>query len=543
MKKLYKEEMLSDFRELVSRSAKRYSGRTAFYLKRDGAYESISFTRFGEDYYALCTAFIKMGLRGRRVAVLGHNSYEWVLCYLAAATVGVAVPLDKELDGADVADFLRVSECAAIFADRSLSEDFVCGAEIIRFSELGALIAQTEPDRAAVDAIEIKRDEMQVLLFTSGTTGSSKGVCLSQFNILSDIHSTVSIVKIKKSDRTMSILPLHHTYECTLDCLLILSRGACITYAESLLRVQKNIGEYSPSVLVVVPALLQVLHKKVTGKVKSDMPARYKHLFEENSFSEALLKLPAIVRAVVKKKVKKALGGKLRLFIVGAAELDPQIVRDFVALGIRTLQGYGLTECAPLLAGNSDFYFNASSTGIAIPGVRLKIDGAGIGEILAKGNNIMLGYFNDEEATAAVFTEDGWFKTGDLGYMNEDGALFITGRCKNVIVAENGKNIYPEELESRLSSFSEVEEVIIVPHRERGRIEIKAKIYPCIEYLSQKLGHVPTAEEIKKQMEQIISEINKKIPDYKRIRVLEVLTEALEKTTTRKVKRYGGNLA
>ncbi len=542
MKRLYKEEKLSDFRELVNRSADRYSGRTAFYLKTEVGYRSVTFSRFREDFYALCTACLERGLLGKRIAVVGKNSYEWVLSYLAAATVGVAVPLDKELDGADISDFVRAADCSLVFADEHLTE---CSADTVRFSELEALISETVTDRSAVDSIEISKDEMKVLLFTSGTTGSAKGVCLSQFNILSDIYSTVRIVKIKKEDRTMSILPLHHTYECTLDCLLILSRGACITYAESLLRVQKNIGEYSPSVLVVVPALLKVLHKKITGKVKSDMPEKYKPIFENASFSEALGKLPFIVRAVVKKKVKAALGGKLRLFIVGAADLDPEIVKDFVALGIRTLQGYGLTECAPLLAGNSDFYFNANSTGIAIPGVELKIDspnGEGIGEILAKGDNIMLGYFNDEEATKKVFT-DGWFRTGDLGYLGEDGGLYITGRCKNVIVAENGKNIYPEELESRISSFSEVEEVIIVPHHDKGKTEIKAKIYPCIEYLSKKLGHMPSVDEIRKQMEAIIAEINKKIPDYKRIRLVEVLSETLEKTTTRKVKRFGANLA
>ncbi len=540
--KVYKEEKLVDFRSLINRSAARYSGRTAFYLKGKEGYRSITYLRFKEDFYALCSAFIAMDLRSRRIAIVGKNSYEWVLCYLAAATVGVAVPLDKELDAADIGDFARAGECQVIFSDSPLELNY--DARVILFSELEAIISRTVTNSGAVDGIEISRKEMQVLLFTSGTTGSAKGVCLSQFNILSNIYSTVSIVKITKNDRTMSILPLHHTYECTLDCLLILSRGACITYAESLLRVQKNIGEYSPSVLVVVPALLKVLHKKVTSNVKSGIPEKYKPLFENNSFSEAVGMLPFIIREVVKKKVKKALGGNLRLFIVGAADLDPEIVRDFTSLGIRTLQGYGLTECSPLLAGNSDFYFNASSTGIAIPGVELKIDsvnGEGVGEILARGDNIMLGYYNDEEATSRVFT-DGWFHTGDLGYMNEEGALFITGRCKNVIVAENGKNIYPEELESKLSTFSEVEEVIIVPHHERGRTEIKAKIYPCIEYLSQKLGHVPSAEEIKKQMEQIISEINKKIPDYKRIRVLEVLTETLEKTTTRKVKRFGANL-
>ncbi len=549
MKRYYKEKRLLDFRELVNRSAMLYPKKAAFVIKKGEGYDTIPYTRLQAEYYALCNAFFDRGLVGRRIAVIGRNSYEWVLCYLAAATVGVVVPLDKEIDSADIANFLTLSESAAVCMDDAIDarDGGVCysGAERILFSELGAICGKGEGDRKRIDDLPIPADKMQILLFTSGTTGFSKGVCLSQQNVLSNIYSTVRIVKIQSRDRTMSILPLHHTYECTLDCLLILSRGACITYAESLTKLAKNISEYRPSVLVVVPALLKSLHKRILAKVRQGLPEKYRALFEETAFSAAMKKLPFLIRLILCKKVKKSLGGKLRLFIVGAAELDAGIVEDFTALGIRTLQGYGLTECSPLLAGNSDFYFNAATTGVAIPDVTLKIDtpsGDGIGEILARGDNIMLGYFNDPEETARVFA-DGWFHTGDLGYLDKDGALTITGRCKSVIVAENGKNIYPEELEARIATFSEVEEVIVVPHRENDKTQIKVKLLPCLDFLKEKLGHIPGAEEIKKQMEAIIAEINRKIPDYKRIRIVEVLTQALEKTTTRKVKRFGVNLA
>ncbi len=549
MKKYYKEKKLTDFRELINRSAKLHASKAAFYIKKDGGYRTITFAMLKKAYYALCNSFIDMGLRNMKIAVIGRNSYEWVLSYLAAATVGIAVPLDKEIDSSDIANFLTLSESAAICIDDSICERdrgvSYSNTRTIRFSELESLCQKEYIDYDKIDSIAIPKDKMQVLLFTSGTTGFSKGVCLSQNNILSNIYSTVRVVKIKSNDRTMSILPLHHTYECTLDCLLILSRGACITYAESLLKIAKNISEYNPSVLVVVPALLKTLHRRIIAKVKQGIPKKYISLFINNDFSVAMSKLPFVIRIAVCQKVKKSLGGKIRLFIVGAADLDTSIVDDFTSLGIRTLQGYGLTECSPLLAGNSDFYFNAKSTGIAMPDVELMIDepnAEGVGEILARGDNIMLGYFNEPEETKQVF-RNGWFHTGDLGYLGKDNSLYITGRRKNVIVAENGKNIYPEELEARLSDFSEIEEVIIVPHRENDKTQIKAKLYPCIEYLKEKLGHSPSADEIKKQMELIVSEINNKIPDYKRIRVIEILTQALEKTTTKKVKRFGTNLA
>lgn len=548
MKKLYKEKRFNSFREMINNSAECFGERDAFLVRNGKEFHSIKYKELRLAFYALCTAFLSMGLKGKRIAVIGANSYAWTLCYLAAASVGVAVPLDKESSGEDVENFINAAECSLICMDDKLADkNYVnLGAtKLMRFSEALALSENTSGDIDEVDAIEIKKDEMQILLFTSGTTGFAKGVCLSQNNILADIHSTVSVVKIDKEDRTMSILPLHHTYECSLDCLLILSRGACITYADSLLRVASNITEYSPSVLVVVPALLRILHNRIVTKIKEDIPEKYKALFASLSFAEAFARLPFFVRAVVRKKVKTSLGGKLRLFIVGAADLETSIVDDLTALGIRTLQGYGLTECSPLLVGNSDFYFNAKSTGIAIPGVEIMIDDPnvdGVGEILARGENIMLGYFNDEEATACAL-EGGWFHTGDLGRMDPDGALYITGRKKNVIVTENGKNIYPEELEARFSAFAAVEEVIIVPDNTKGKTEIKAKIYPSLERIKKELGRLPTTEEIRTLMESIVAEINKKMPDYKQIRVLEVLTEALEKTGTRKVKRYGANMA
>lgn len=547
MKKLYKEPKFSSFREIIDHSAQTYGRKTAFRIKRsEGGYTLISFKTLREHYYRLCNRLLAVGLRGARVAVIGRNCYEWVLSYLAAATVGVAVPLDKELASEDIENFLAAANCTTVCAADDLTKKIEGGKTLLPFSDIfGSVCEETPIDYASVEAIKPQKDEMSILIFTSGTTGNSKGVCLSQHNICANIHSTVRMVKIKDTDTTMSILPLHHTYECTLNCLLILSRGCCITYAESLQKIAKNIKEYSPSILVVVPELLKFLVKRIKSGIAKSCPKKYTALYENETLATALGKTPFLIREVIKRKVKKTLGGRMRLFIVGAAELDTSIVDDFSALGIRTLQGYGLTECSPLLAGNNDFYFNARSTGVAIPDVKLKIDapnGEGVGEILAKGENIMLGYYNDEAATRAVF-RDGWFCTGDLGKMDPDGALYITGRRKNVIVTENGKNIYPEELESRLSAFSEIGDVIVVAAHENDKTQVKAKIFPNLDFLKEKFGYELSRQEIEAAIRKVVDAVNSKLPNYKHIRIVEVLTAALEKTTTRKIKRFGANMA
>ncbi len=546
--KYYDEKRFYNFREIINYSAERFAKKTAFQIKiSEGKYENITFSELKKLYYGLCTKFIKMGFKGKRIAVIGANSFEWALSYLCAATVGVVVPIDKELQAEDVNDFLNAAECVAVCTDNAkisaLKNVAAREIEYISFDDI-RIFANESTDTNAVDSIEIRKDEMQILIFTSGTTGNSKGVCLSQYNLCSNIYSTVQMVKVKETDKTLSVLPLHHTYECTLDFILFLTRGACISYCDGLTKVQKNLVEYSPTVLVAVPALLKILSKRIKKAIAADCPQKYKAYFENESLASALSKTPFIIRKVICSKVKKSLGGKIRLFIVGAAELDTSLVDDFAALGIRTLQGYGLTECSPLLAGNNDFHLNPASTGIAIPDVQLKIhnpNDEGVGEIIAKGENIMLGYFNDRAATDEVL-KDGWFHTGDLGYMDENGDLFIKGRIKNVIVTENGKNIYPEELETRLSEFPEIGEVLVFGAKENGESFVKAKILPNLEYLKEKFGRTPKDEEINSAVQGAVKKVNSKIPKYKNIKIVEVLSSALEKTTTQKIKRFGKNI-
>ena len=385
---------------------------------------------------------------------------------------------------------------------------------------------------------------MKILLFTSGTTGNAKGVCLSQRNICSDICSTYGIVKVKRSDLFFSVLPLHHTYECTIGFLLPIYSGASIAHCEGLRYIAKNMSEFHPSVILCVPLLLEKLHKTIVKNMNKSLPKKYaKKDTSENPFME----LPFFMKKIVKNKVKNTLGGRLRVFIVGAASVNPDIISDFRSLSLNTLQGYGLTECSPLVAGNTDFFQKDDSVGLPIPNVEYKINNPneeGVGEIIVKGPNVMLGYYNNEEETKKVL-KDGWFYTGDLGKIDENGYLYITGRCKSVIVTKNGKNIYPEEVEHYLNTSPLISEALVLGIQKEDDDEtyINAQIYPNLEAISEYLkSSVPTTAEIKKVISDVVSNVNKKLPNYKHIKSFIIRDKEFEKTTTQKIKRYGDNM-
>ena len=459
LKKGHKVDPVRDFRELVFRSEERYGDLPAFELRG----RTVSYKDFANDYRAIVTEFLNLGYKDKRVAVIGANSYGWILGYLAAATCGVAVPIDKELSPEDIVNFINEAGCVAVVGDESIVSKLEC--DIVKYaisSKTGGYKTVDElldegrklydGGMKDVDTMPVDADEMSVLIFTSGTTGNSKGVCLAQKNICANINQTSRMVKIDKTLHSLSVLPLHHTYETTLGHLLLLSGGACISYCDGLRHVAKNITEYHPSVLIVVPLLLDFILKRVDASLRQSLPKRYVPS-EDTPLLDMIKGLPAILRFIVKKKVKKSLGGRLRLLIVGAAPIKPETIETFYLLGIATYQGYGLTETSPLIAGNNDFYVNPKAVGLPIHGVEIKIENPndeGVGEVICRGDNVMLGYYNDPEGTERVM-RGGYFHTGDLGRFDEDGFLYLTGRCKNVIVAQNGKNIYPEELEERLS--------------------------------------------------------------------------------------------
>ena len=559
-RKYHKTEEVTNFKDMLYRSGDIYRSRTAFKRKdKDGKIYSTTYAELKNDVVYLGTSLIEKGFLNKRIAVIGKNSYEWSVSYLAASIVGIVVPIDKELHTHDVINFMNVSQTVCILGDSKNLNSILDNIEKVENPD--TIFVPFDPEKEmnnsyskllengkklyengnhTFDDIKIDPDEMRILLFTSGTTGNAKGVCLSQRNICSNILSTYGIVKVKRSDLFFSILPLHHTYECTLGFLLPIYSGASVCHCEGLRYIVKNIQEFHPSVILCVPLLLENVHKNIVKNMNKSLPEKYRSK-DGNPYKN----LPFIIKKVVKNKVKNTLGGRLRVFIVGAAAANPNIIADFKDLHLNTLQGYGLTECSPLVAGNTDFFQKDDAAGLPIPNVEYKIDSPneeGVGEILVKGPNVMLGYYEDEEKTKQTIV-DGWFHTGDLGRVDENGYLYITGRCKSVIVTKNGKNIYPEEVEYYLNDNPLISEAMVLGIQKDDDMYVNAQIYPNIEAITEYLkGSVPTKEEIWKIISDAVSSVNKMLPNYKHIKSFGIRDKEFEKTTTQKIKRYGNNM-
>lgn len=556
-KKYHKTEEVTNFKDMLYRSGDIYRSRTAFKVKdENGNIKKVTYEEFKNDVIYVGTCLLEKGFENKRIAVIGKNSYKWCVSYLAASIVGIVVPLDKELHTDDIINFMNVSQTACILGDKKLLDNISDNIEKVENPDTEYIIFENNFDKTLnegkaayldgykkFDNITIDPDELRILLFTSGTTGNAKGVCLSQRNICSNILSIYGIVKVRRSDLFFSILPLHHTYECTIGFLLPIYSGASIAHCESLRYIAKNMQEFHPSVILCVPLLLENVHKNIVKNMNKTLPDKYKKENNENPYYD----LPFIIKKIVRNKVKNTLGGRLRVFIVGAAAANPEIVADFRALHLNTLQGYGLTECSPLVAGNTDFFQKDDSCGLPIPNVEYKIENPndeGIGEIIVKGPNVMLGYYEDEEKTKQTII-DGWFHTGDLGKIDENGYLYITGRCKSVIVTKNGKNIYPEEVEYYLNDNPLISEALVLGIQKENDDEtyINAQIYPNIEAITEHLkGSVPTKEEIWKIISDVVSNVNNKLPNYKHIKSFGIRDKEFEKTTTQKIKRYGDNM-
>lgn len=565
--KYHKCEEITNFKEMIDRSATIFKTRTAFKLKDEkGNIYNKTYEELRHDVASLGTSLIEKGLLNKRIAVIGKNSYKWAISYLAASIVGIVVPIDKELHADDVINFMNVSNCECILGDNKNLKQIIQNIEKLEnkktlFIDFDRKIQEdnflslmiqmengknlTEEGDKRFDEIKVNPDEMKILLFTSGTTGNAKGVCLSQRNICSNILSIYGIVKVKRSDLFFSVLPIHHTYECTIGFLLPLYSGASICYCDGLRYIMSNMVEYHPSVILCVPLLLEKMYQKIIKNMEKSLPKKYTENLKDNE--NIIDKLPFYLKSIVKRKVKNTLGGRLRVFIVGAAAVNPEIADTFDKLGLNSLQGYGLTECAPLVAGNTDFYKRNDSAGLPIPNVEYKIDNPndeGVGEIIVKGPNVMLGYYNMPEETEKVL-RDGWFHTGDLGKIDENGYLYITGRCKSVIVTKNGKNIYPEEIEAYLNDSPLISEALVLGVQKENDDEtyVNAQIFPNMDAIKEYLkGTVPTKEEVKKIMSDVVSGVNSKIPNYKHIKNFAIRDKEFEKTTTQKIKRYGDNM-
>ena len=555
----FKTYEIEDLKDMLEKTAVKNSTKTAFKVKdNSGKIINKTYIDFKNDVQNLSTKLIQMGLQNQRIAVIGKNSYSWAVSYLASTIIGIVVPIDKEASKENIKEFLNVSNSKAVIADdKYLNEIFEFKSELknetilidmqntSKYTNLSDLMTDgkklIDGGNKDYENIKINPDEMKILLFTSGTTGNSKAVMLSHKNICSNIVSIASIVKVDNSTKVLSILPLHHTYECTIGYLLVVYGGGTICYCEGLRYITKNIQEYQPTFILCVPLLLENVYKKVIKTLKSSLPEKY-----TKDESKIIDNLPFYLKGIVKKKVKKSLGGKIKTFIVGAAAIKPELVEVFFKLGIKVLQGYGLTECSPLVAGNNDFYYKAASCGMPIPNVEYKIDNPndeGIGEIIVKGQNIMLGYYKNEEATKKVL-KDGWFHTGDLGYIDDEEFLYISGRSKNMILTKNGENIYPEEIENILNDDDLIEESLVIgTSNGKDDVQVKAKIFPNIEAIKEYLGNkFPTKEEISKILNEAVKKANAKLPNFKHIKSFKIMDEDFERTTTNKVKRFGKNV-
>ena len=546
-------------KECLKAAVKKYAENIAFVIKnkkdKKVTYTNITYEKFGKDMRNLGTALIELGLENKRIAIIGKNNYEWALTYGSVLSgVGITVPLDKGLQENEIIMSLQRSKADAIIFDKEFLEliqkiksenntnlkYFICmnSNENKDNLYLYDLIKKGEENTedTRYDKHQINPDEMTTLVFTSGTTSSSKAVMLSQRNIASNIYGIVLAEKIYDTDVNMAFLPLHHMFGST-ALLMFLSRGATNVFCDGLRHIQENLKEYKVSVFVCVPLLLEGIYKKIMAQVEKQ--GKTKLIKFARKLSKFLLKFKIDIRRKLFKQILDQLGGSIRFVVSGAAALDKEVASALNDFGILTVQGYGLTETSPVASAENEYTIKSGSIGYPIPGVEIKIDNpdeCGIGELAIKGPNVMLGYYEMPEETAKVI-KDGWFYTGDLGYKDKEGHIFITGRQKNVIVLKNGKNIYPEEIEALIVKHPYVSEVMAFGKEKDDDLVLSVKIVYDEEYVKQNYPDM-SEEDFRKIVWNDIKEINKTLPQYKYIKNLVLTNEPMVKTTTAKIKRF-----
>ena len=560
-KPLWDVRSVTDFKDLLTQSAELFGDKDAYRIKNsDGEYYGITYKEHKEDVDALGTSLLAMGLKNESIAVIGENRYEWCTTYLAVTGgVGIIVPLDKELPIDELKNLIKRSNVKAIvfsgkfnsvmqelknennnlkyYIDMDLESE---ENDILSFKKLIAngkkLIAGG--DKKYLNA-KIDPEKMAILLFTSGTTDLAKGVMLSTKNILTNIMAISSVIPISENDRVLSILPLHHTYECTADFLTPIYKGVTIHFNEGLKYIGKNLQEVKPTFVLVVPLILESIHKKIWATInKENKTGKVKTALKLTGFMNNYFKIDLTKN--VFKDIHKFLGGSIKFLIVGGAAPDNDVIKDLREFGITVRQGYGLTETSPIIAVNQLKKYKDAAAGLPLPGLEVKIhepDEEGIGEIKVKGDSIMLGYYQNEEATNNVLKK-GWLYTGDLGYMDKDGFLHITGRQKNVIVTRNGKNIFPEEVEAYLNKSEYIKECIVYGKEHKDDTMVCALIHPDFDLVKSALSkNEITDEEVYNFIKAEVKKINKDMPLYKKVKTIEIRKEEFIKTTTKKIKR------
>lgn len=527
-------------REMLFKSAQKFGESCAFtFLDKNGEKIKISYAEFHEDVTRL-GLYLLYGLKKRpeKVGIVSFNCYQWCVSYLACLSAGiVAVPIDRELSGDDICDILDFAEVKAVIADKNARVK-ISGRQELDITDMEeGFSAALEKGRKlkqegySLEEIEIDPDKLAVLLFTSGTTGNSKGVMLSNTNLCSDLYLVSKNINITSRDRSLSLLPLHHTYE-TIAFLMMVYCGGCIAFCKGIRYLGESFRLFSPTVFVTVPLILEKLHEKIMSEAEK-MGARQK------------IRLAGVVSSAISENKKKRLffdihqffGGSLEKIIVGAAALQSSVAEDFELFGFKIVIGYGLTECSPIIICNSTNDRTSDSVGRVLDETYVKLrntDEKGIGEILVKGPMVMLGYYKNKAATEEVFS-DGWFCTGDLGYADKSGRYHISGRCKNVIVTRNGKNVYPEDLEYRLNKSPYITESLV--YGEKGDV-VSCEVIADKEAIAKKTGKSnPSDEDIKAVINESVRSLNRHLPSYKRIKKVTVRKEEFTKTSTHKIKR------
>ncbi len=558
-----KKKQLKSLHHHLAMQATEFPNNTLFCFERGGVDFSITYADFYDYVKAIARGMIHAGLGGGRVAIIGETSVEWIATYLATViSGGEIVPLDALLDKEQLIGFVNLAECDAFFYSDSWAEQMEASldkmpnvkhfgrltdavfapkaTEVIEPTCLCRLSDFAKTGNALRDVVIPNTDtqKMCALLFTSGTTGSSKGVMLSQRNICAVLED-VSVVlhQITEKDVLLSVLPIHHTYEMTAGILSPMLFGATICINDSIKHITKNLKKYRPTVMALVPLFLEQFDKKIRASIEKQGKTRAVAI--GTRASRILMKVGIDARAKIFGQIREACGGRLRYVISGAAALNPALVGFFRDLGITISQGYGITECAPLISVVPLDAYNPKSCGKVIPGMQVFIDkkhaSDEFGEIVVKGENVMLGYYNNPEATEEVLSK-GWFYTGDYGYLDADGYLYITGRKKNVIVLPGGKNVFPEEVEEYLAPVELIEECVVIGREKDGDVIVTAVVYPNAT-VAESLG-LKTDEEIHNRIKDEIRSVNRRLAGFKQIRKVEFRSEPFEKTSTRKIKRY-----
>ncbi len=521
-----------NMRQLIEHVSVEFKDNTAFKLKLKDGYKCITYYDFRQDVESLAKYLVHTGYHKKRVAVIGENCYQWMVVYFAVLSCGgVIVPLDRGLLEHEVDDQLQRAEAELVFCSDSFYEYLSSNTSIKAVSmtsdEYDEIInSASKLNISAYKSVEIDNSAMSILLFTSGTTSKSKAVMLSQNNILSNVYGLCRWEKFTESDISMALLPFHHAFGMV-QTILFICQGMCTVFCEGL-RVAKCLNEYGVTVFVAVPLVVEEIKNQVVRQLKKQN--KLSLINNMIKISTVLKKMHIDVRRKMFAPIIEKLGGGLRFIIVGAAAANPETLDWLNNIGILTVQGYGLSETSPVVSAENDVFMRQGSVGKAMVDVEVKIanpDEKGIGEILVKGENVMLGYYKDEEATKEVI-KDGYFYTGDLGRLDKDGFLYITGRKKNVIVLTTGKNVFPEEIEFLIDKCDAIKESVVFNRQKAGRDTITARIV-----YDKELSY----DEASKIIKDHIEKVNDSLIYYKQIKEWELTDEEMEKTTTKKIKR------